>query len=343
VAGHLAGPGSALPDAPLLLRHVDNAREGADRVRRIVRGLQSFSRRDEDRAEPTDVRAVLERAIEMTDNAIRHRARMVRRFESVPLVQANDLRLAQVFVNLLMNAAQAIPEGHADANEIRVLTRHDETKRVVVVAIEDTGSGMAPEILSRIFEPFFSTKPLGDGNGLGLSVCHGIVDGFGGSIEVESVVGKGTTFRVRLAACELEVSTTAASATARAADAPLRRGRLLIVDDDERVARSLALVFRDDHDVEVSVEPRAVAERILAGERFDVILCDLMMPGMTGMEFHGVVAERAPDQAERFVFVTGGAFTPAARAFVERVKNTFVEKPYDLRTLNAALAVHLTG
>jgi PAS domain S-box-containing protein len=340
VSARLSEPGSVLQGAPELLRHVDNAREGADRVRRIVRGLQSFSRRDDDRTEPTDVRAALERAIEMTDNEIRHRAHMVRRLESVPPVMANDLRLGQVFVNLLMNAAQAIPEGHADANEIRVSTRYDEAQRAVVVAIEDTGSGMAPEVLSRIFEPFFSTKPLGVGNGLGLSICHGIIDGLDGRIEVESAVGRGTTFRVRLKASERE-SKSAAIAPPPAADAPLPRGRMLIVDDDARVARSLALVFNDHHDVEVSVEPRAVAERILAGERFDVIVCDLMMPGMTGMDFHAVVAEKAPEQAERIVFVTGGAFTPAARAFVDRVKNACVEKPFDMRALNKALAVHL--
>ena len=167
---------TSVVQAPELGRHVANAREGADRVRRIVRGLQSFSRRDDDRAEPTDVCAVLERAIEMTDNATRHRARMVRQLESVPLVMASDLRLGQVFVNLLINAAHAIPEGHADSNEIRVRTRYDETKRAVTVAIEDTGSGMTPEVLSHIFEPFFSTKPIGAGNGLGLSICHGIIE-----------------------------------------------------------------------------------------------------------------------------------------------------------------------
>jgi PAS domain S-box-containing protein len=340
VAARLSDRGSVV-QAPELGRHIANAREGADRVRRIVRGLQSFSRRDDDRAEPIDVCAVLERAIEMTDNATRHRARMVRQLENVPLVLANDLRLGQVFVNLLINAAHAIPEGHADSNEIRVRTRYDETKRAVTVAIEDTGSGMTPEVLSHIFEPFFSTKPIGAGNGLGLSICHGIVEDLGGSIEVESLVGKGTTFRVRLAASE-RASASAAVRTPRRADGPLRRGRLVIIDDDPRVARSLALVLRDDHDVEESVEPRAIAERIVAGERFDVIFCDLMMPGMTGMDFYAVIAGSVPEQAQRIVFVTGGAFTPAARAFVDHVENSVLEKPYDRLLLQAALAVHLS-
>jgi CheY-like chemotaxis protein len=115
----------------------------------------------------------------------------------------------------------------------------------------------------------------------------------------------------------------------------------LIVDDDKKVARSLALLLHADHDVEVSTEPRAVADRVLAGERFDVVLCDLMMPVMTGMDLHALVDDHAPEQAQRFVFVTGGAFTPAAEAFIQRVQNIVLQKPYDLEKLQAALAVHL--
>ena len=340
VAARLTGPLSGMPGAQELAGHVESAREGADRVRRIVRGLQAFSRQDDDRLEPTDVHLAIERAIEMTGNAIRHRARLVKDLERVPPALASELRLGQVVVNLLVNAAQAIPEGSPEANEIRVRTSCDEEKGEVIVAVEDTGSGIEPGVLSRLFEPFFTTKALGEGNGLGLSICHGIVESFGGSIEVDSAVGKGTTFRVRLRA-----STSAPFVARREApesDAlPPRRGRLLIIDDDEKVGQSLANLLRTDHDVEVSAEPKAIAERLLAGERFDVILCDLMMPGMTGMELHATVAKRVPEQADRFVFVTGGAFTPAATDFVERVSNTVLTKPYDLRALNAAVGVHL--
>jgi PAS domain S-box-containing protein len=339
-ATRLSTTGAALPLSRELAAHLEDAREGADRVRRIVRGLQAFARQDDDRTEPTDAVAVLERAIEMTDNALRHHACLVRDLTRVPRVLANDLRLGQVFVNLLMNASQAIPEGHADANEIRVRSSYDAAKGEVVISVEDTGSGIAPDVQARIFEPFFTTKPLGVGNGLGLSICHGIVEGFGGSIDVESALGRGTAFRVRLRASVTPAPSAAADGT-MPADAPLRRGRVLIVDDDKKVARSLALLLHTDHDVEVSTEPRAIAERIIAGERFDVVLCDLMMPMMTGMDLHALVAQRAPEQAERFVFVTGGAFTPAADAFVQRVANVVLQKPYELNKLKAAIELHL--
>jgi PAS domain S-box-containing protein len=339
LASNLLAEGDATPETRgRLAQQVGQAREGADRVRRIVRGLRAFSRQDDDRTEPTDVHVVLERALEMAGNVIRHRARLVRHFDAVPPVFANDLRLGQVFVNLLLNAAQAIPEGRADENEIRVSTWRDEVKRMVVVAVEDTGSGIAADVKARIFEPFFTTKPVGIGTGLGLSICYGVVNGLGGTIEVDSGPGRGATFRVYLPASGRALRE---DVVAPASPAPLRRGRLLIIDDDANVARTFALRLDGDHDVVVSLEPRAAAQRILAGERFDVIFCDLMMPDMTGMDFHAAITEKDPRQAERIVFVTGGAFTPAAMAFVARVSNTFLEKPFDKASLDAVLTSYL--
>jgi CheY-like chemotaxis protein len=113
------------------------------------------------------------------------------------------------------------------------------------------------------------------------------------------------------------------------------------VDDDANVARTFALLLRGDHDVVVSLQPRVAADRVLGGEHFDVIFCDLMMPGMTGMEFYEAISAKRPQQAARIVFVTGGAFTPAARAFVARVPNTFLEKPFNHEALDAILATYL--
>jgi len=330
----LSEPASVVPRAREVLEWVKLARDGAGRVARIVRGLKAFARQDDERAAPTDVRAALERALEMADNAIRHRARLVRRIEPVPPVFASELRLSQVFVNLLLNAAQAIPEGHRDANEICVAVWHDESKSSVVIAVEDTGSGMPKEVKERVFEPFFTTKPIGIGTGLGLSICYGIVHGLGGAIEVDSRVGEGTAFRVRIPASGRARKGEGAAVLS---EPPLRRGRILIIDDNVNVARSFAILL-GEHDVEISVDPRKGASRILAGETFDIVFCDLMMPAMTGMDLHAVIAEKLPEQAERIVFVTGGAFTPAAQEFVSKVPNTVLEKPFDMKDLAAVLA-----
>ncbi|MEW5854662.1 MAG: PAS domain S-box protein [Myxococcota bacterium] len=174
-----------------------DARDGAGRVRNIVRDLKTFSRADEDTAGRVRVERVLESAINMAGNVIRQRARLVKEVGATPPVVANESRLGQVFLNVLVNAAQAIPEGR-EPREIHVRTFTEGDR--VVVSIADTGVGIPPENLRRIFDPFFTTKPVGQGTGLGLSVCHNIIRALGGEIRVRSQVGVGSEFRLILPA-----------------------------------------------------------------------------------------------------------------------------------------------
>ncbi len=180
------------------------ARAGVERVRLIVQDLKSFSRGNTDRKVPVDVRRVLDSTLEIAANEIRHRAELVRDFRDVPPVLADASRLGQVFLNLLVNAAQAMIEGDASRQELRVATSTDAAGRAVI-EIADTGAGIAPENLERIFDPFFTTKPVGVGTGLGLSICRTIVTALGGDITVESERGRGTTFRVVLPAASSPV------------------------------------------------------------------------------------------------------------------------------------------
>jgi PAS domain S-box-containing protein len=175
------------------------AREGAARVRTIVLDLKRFSRPDEALVGPVDVQEVLEYAIGIAASELRHRARVVRDYADVPLVAVNESRLGQVFLNLLLNAAQAIPEGDTEGQEIRVRTRVDD-KGSVVVEIADTGVGIPPRLIGRVFDPFVTTKQAGEGTGLGLFVSRSIVKDAGGEIALESEVGRGTTVRVTLPA-----------------------------------------------------------------------------------------------------------------------------------------------
>jgi len=179
---------------------VGDAREGADRVRSIVRDLKTFSRSDEPKPGPVDLHRVLDSCCSMAWNEIRHRARLEKSYQrGVHHALGTESRLSQIFLNLLVNAAQAIPEGAASANVIRVATGALDDGRLWV-SVSDTGPGMAPEVRGRIFEPFFTTKEAGVGTGLGLSICQGIVQGLGGEIRVESELGKGTSFHVVLPA-----------------------------------------------------------------------------------------------------------------------------------------------
>ncbi len=330
----------ALMQVDSLLQH---ARDGVERVRSIVRDLKMFSRPDEESARPLDVWRVLESSINLASSEIHHRARLTIERGPVPPVLANEARLGQVFVNLLVNAAQAIPEGAVDRNEICVATRTDDVGRAVV-EVRDTGAGIAPEILARLFDPFFTTKPVGEGTGLGLSICHGIVSALGGELAVESAPGRGSTFRVILPASNAPIERVAprvpAPAVRAATVAPSRRGRILVIDDDPRIGDAVRESLAPEHDVVAVTNALAGLRLLEKREHFDLILCDLMMPVMTGMELHDELTRLDASQAARLSFLTGGAFTPRARAFLAEVPNPRLEKPFDpqgLRTFVRSL------
>jgi CheY-like chemotaxis protein/two-component sensor histidine kinase len=310
------------------------ARQGAERVRNIVRDLRVFARGDDDQSGPVAVRRVLDSSINIAWNEIRHRARLVKDYGETPLVEGNESRLGQVFLNLLLNAAHAIPEGETERNEIRVTTRTDG-RGFAVVEVRDSGMGIPLEIRERIFDPFFTTKPVGEGTGLGLWICHGIVSALGGEVKVDSEIGRGSTFRVTLPPALMDAPATFSTPTIPDVDA--KGGRLLVVDDEAMILGALRRSLGTDYNVTCVGDGRRALDRIKAGERFDVILCDLMMPELTGMDLHAELEKIAPDQAGRMVFVSGGAFTPRAREFLERVPNARVEKPIDFQNLRVLL------
>jgi signal transduction histidine kinase len=313
---------------------LEHARDGAERIRDIVRSLKTFSRPENETLAPLDVTQVLEATLAMVANEIRHRARLVKDLAKVPEVVANEARLGQVFLNLLMNAVQALPEERSGANEIRVVTRPSGDR--VVVEVHDNGVGISPQVRGRIFEPFFTTKPVGIGTGLGLAICHGIVTSLGGTLTVESEMGRGSVFRVELPAAGRTIGEKAA---ARAgvdrlpSVAAASRGRILVVDDEPVVCFSLERLLSSEGDVVAVTSAKEGLAHIERGERFDVILCDLMMPEMDAPAMHEALTKAAPAQAERMVFVTGGAFTTRAREFLARVPNPRLSKPFDVDAL----------
>jgi len=313
-----------------LARPVEEARDASGRVRSIVNDLKLFSRAEEELQGPVELTQVLDSAVRLAWNELRHRARVVRDYAALPLVRGSEARLGQVFLNLLINAAQAIPEDCAESHEIHVSAC--STPDHVVVEIRDTGSGIPTEILARIFDPFFTTKPAALGTGLGLSICQRIVTSVGGQIEVASELGRGSTFRVTLERAHTEPLDRVPEALPPARpSAP--RGRVLVIDDDPSVGSALKLVLAEEHDVAISMSARHALERLGAGERYDAILCDVMMPEMSGIEFHGELAHKHPELAAHVIFLTGGAFTLRAREFLDRVPNPRLGKPFDWEQL----------
>jgi len=310
---------------------LQQAREGADRVRQIVRVLKTFSRVDEERTEAVDVAKLLDASVAMIRNEVLHRAQLLKAYGPAPLVQVNSARLGQVFLNLVHNAAQAIPEGNVEGNHVRLVIGTDE-KGWCFVEVHDTGCGIPKENLGRIYDAFFTTKPIGEGTGLGLSLCQKIVQSCGGRIDVRSTVGVGTVFTVSLPPAPEQV---VAPRRPSQPVAGAKRYRILVIDDEPMIGRAAARALSKDHDVDVATSSKEALAQI-ERKAYDAMLCDLMMPDMTGMDLHEQLERERPELAAKMVFMTGGAFTARARAFLDRVPNARVEKPFnntDLREL----------
>ncbi len=300
---------------------------GMERIRRTVSDLKVFSRVEYDLVEQVDLNRVVEAACQLAANEVRHRARLVIDTGDVPRVVGDASKLTQVIVNLLINAAQAIESGDASHHRISVETRLEGTD--VVLRVRDTGSGIAPELLPRIFEPFITTKPRDRGTGLGLWLVHEIVRLHEGSIHVESTVGSGTTFEVRMPADrsmrsvhppEL-VENQNASIPAR------RRARVLLIDDDPALRRALMRLLGAHHIVIEADGGSGGVAALDTGAPFDAVLCDLMMPDLDGPAVYEHMQRTRPDLIDHLAFLSGGAFTPRVRRFLDEVDTQVVEKP----------------
>jgi signal transduction histidine kinase/CheY-like chemotaxis protein len=320
---------SRRPQSPESLHRIEllqDVREGVFRIERIIRELKAFSQVDDGPTTTTEVSALLDVAIGFVAHEIRHRARLVRDYANVPPIRARTAELRQVFINLLVNAAQAIGEGEAHLNEIRVATRTDLRGRVVI-EISDTGSGIAPDLIGHIFEPFFTTKRPGGSLGLGLALARDVVESLQGDVTIDSTVGKGTSVRISLPASDVAMQPAPAPEPRPSRVAHATRRRILIVDDDRPVAAAIAFELQD-HEVVVAESGREALEILRREKDFDLILCDLMMPEVSGVDVYESIGLADPALLSRVVLMTGGAFTARAARFIAERSPALLEKPF---------------
>ena len=299
-----------------------SALEGGERIREITRGVRTFSRSDDRPSGALDIRAPLSAALDLVATELRYRARLNRVDRGVPYVNADEGRLAQVFLNLLSNAVQALPEAAADQHQITVATYTDDQGRAVV-EITDTGKGIAAHDLPHIFEPFFTTKPVGQGTGLGLSISHGIIRGYGGNIEVTTELGEGTTFRVILPPAE-----------AVKQENP-ERLKILLADADPATAEAVQKAIGAEHDVHISGAANKAMELMTGGDH-DVVLCDLRLRGLGGIDLHERLRAVRPRLANRVVYLTSGNLTEGERDFLDH--HPHLAKPIEAEELKKLLA-----
>ena len=311
---------------PRIETQLAEALEGTRQIRDIARGLGTFARVEKDERTPVHLHHPIESALSIARNELKYRARVVRDLGDVDLVLASDGRVSQVFLNLLVNAAHAIREGDVENNAITVRTWMEG--RTVCAEVADTGCGIPAENLGRIFDPFFTTKPAGVGSGLGLSIVRDIVHGYGGTITVDSETGMGARFTVRFPALDLEAFPNSRP-NGTGPGTGTSRGRVLVVDDEATVRLTLSRMLAG-HEV-VEADSGAAARHLLTTDQaFDAILCDVMMPVVSGVDLHRWLAAEHPELIERFIFATGGAFAADAADYLARSRAPAVPKPFDL-------------
>lgn len=322
--------------------------DGAGRIRDIVRDMRSLARSDDGKPALVDVNEVIRSALRVASAEVRHRAVITAHLGTNVEVHGNAGRLSQVFINLLVNAAQAIGEHPSRRGEVVVSSERQGDS--VFARVTDNGPGIRPEHLTRIFETFFTTKGPATGTGLGLSISREIIRGHGGDIRVDSESERGATFTVRLPAAS---SVAAPAPTGNVdlgrkeeptceKDTSTRRFRILFIDDESSILRAYERAFGRNHEV-VAAHGGSQALAILAQRHdFSLIVCDLLMADVNGMEIYRRVREAHPELDGTFVFVTGGVTQKDVQAFLRTVGNPVLEKPFDFGALREIIDVRTT-
>jgi PAS domain S-box-containing protein len=302
---------------------LDDVITGIERISTIVGELKLFARSPTTEKGPLDLNAMLRSAASLVQGELRPRARLTLELGPLPLVPGEWARLSQVILNLLVNAAQAIPAGNANQHEVQV--RSSFVDGEVRIVVRDSGVGMDEETRRRIFTPFFTTKPVGSGSGLGLAISYDIAQGLGGRITVASEPGRGSAFTVAVP----WVSPRDASMGLGAEESG---GSVLIVDDETPLAAAVAREL-SRHMCVREAHSGGDALAALAQARFDAVLCDVRMPDLSGIEVYTRTRARDEVQAARFVFMTGAGAAAGEAEFLREAGRPLLEKPFDMADL----------
>jgi arsenate reductase (glutaredoxin) len=321
---------------PQLMRLLADAQHGGRRVKTIVRDLQTFTRRDDAQIGPVQLAAAIDGALTIAAHELRHVPKLTRRLEPVPHVLGHPARFEQLFLNLILNALHAI-EGLPESRRMIELAVKDGPNDTVIATVRDAGHGMSEETLARATEPFFTTKALGLGTGLGLSICQSIAHAASGEITVQSEIDHGTTVTLTVPAYRGDMAERHRSVPPPAG-ATTRRASILIVDDEPTVAGSLKAALADEHDVTTCNSVGEARGALARSSDYDVILCDVVMPGEGGPELLSHLRTAHPELAQRFVFMTGGASLPIAEQLRSEAVYPQLEKPFELDAVRALIA-----
>ncbi len=319
----------------------ENAREavrqimqGSTRVAGIVQRLLTFARQRKPHREPVDMNEVIQSTLALRDYALRtSNIHVTTRLDpSLPRTVADGQQMQQVLLNLIVNAEAAMSSHQGKGELLLASERQGENLHILV---QDDGPGVPREIQDRIFDPFFTTREIGQGTGLGLSICHGIVSEHGGRIWVRSDGATGSEFHVLIPVVTGDSPHSEAAAAGQEPEAP--RTRVLVVDDEQSIRALLkAVLEQKGHEVDVVADGRSAIERVSAN-RYGVILLDVRMPDMSGLEVFQRIKEIAASIASRVVFLTGDLMADETRALLEQTGAPALAKPFQSQELLQAI------
>jgi CheY-like chemotaxis protein len=317
---------------PSLVQRAEKITVAAERCGRIVKNFLALARQRPPERGNVVLNQVVRDAVELLAYELRTDTVTVSLdlADDLPTLWADGHQLHQVLVNIVANAHQAMRHS-LKPRHISITTRSALASQRVDLEITDSGPGIPAEIRAKIFEPFFTTKPLGQGTGLGLSLCRGIVEEHGGAITVESEPGRGTTFTITLPVVPRPAG--AGEPSAAEVTAPVGSKAILVIDDERDLAEVLVEALEHDgHRVEVASNGAEALSR-LERQAFDLVLSDTKMPQMDGMELYREIERRFPALRRRIIFVTGDVLDPDKQRFLEETRAPFLAKPFDLADL----------
>lgn len=321
-------------EVPLNLREpIRVIQQESLRAATIVRNLLGFARKQEHRRQVTSIRSLLETTFVLLRNQLMadHVEIALDIEPDLPQIHVNPNQIQQVFVNLIHNASQAIVSTNRPG-EIRIRAR--KGLHGVIIDVTDDGPGMPEDLAAQAFEPFFTTKPEGQGTGLGLNICQGIVKEHGGRITLVTAPGEGATFTV-----ELPLEETVAPEEPAPPSPPVQTPafRILLIDDEPHILHYLRTTLEAwGHSVESAPDGQAGLE-MASAESFDLIISDLRMPRLGGREFYEVLVGKNPAMARHVVFSTGDTVRGDTLEFLEREGRPYLNKPFSLAELRNLL------
>jgi len=311
---------------PKTLDRATKIGNAADRCSRIVRTFLAMARQQPTECAAVDLNDIVEATLEVTGYSLRTAGidLTLDLAPELPAVWADADQLNQVVTNLIVNAQQAMAGTTRDPR-LKIASAFDERHEVVLVSVSDNGPGIPPEIQSRIFEPFFTTKEVGAGTGVGLAVCHKIMEGLRGAITVNSAPGEGATFVVSLPVANAANRVAAVSGESRRWSGPCK---VLVIDDEPEVTRTVHEILSAAGHAVATADSGNRALKLLSRQEFDVILSDLRMPNMDGPQLYETLRELSPKMTGRIAFITGDTFSPEVSAFLKRTGRPYAQKPF---------------